>query len=695
MTPELNNLVAEDGQIIEPVGYDFGLTRRSFVQVLGAGLLIAASGPTLTFAQDRPRRGAGGFGRNAAPINLDARLHLGKDGSITVLTGKVEGGQGSRAELTQAAAEELGVPPERIQLLMADTLLCPDDGMTVGSRTTPSTVPPVRQACAAARHLLEEFSRTRDVNREITYADLASDENAVKTLSEKVPQDVQVRSVKEWKVMGVPASRPNRQSIVTGSHQYPSDILRPDMLYGNVLRPPSYGAKIKSIDLSAAKPMNGVIVVRDNDFIAVAAPTTHQAKQAVAAIESTARWDTTPQVSSKDLFEHLKKNADIPANPFKDALSSAATTVQATYHVPYVQHCPLEPRATVAEWNDGNLTVWTATQNPFGVRRELGNAFHLDESKIRVIVPDFGAAFGGKHTGECAVEAARIAQSAKRPVSLRWTRVEEFTWAYFRPAAVIEAQATLDARGAITSWYFININSGPNAVETPYRVADENSHCKFVQSSPPLRHGSYRALAATANNFAREVFMDELATAADKDPLEFRLAHLAEGRLKDVLQKAATEFDWSSRRKNLPANTSVGLACGTEKGSYVAACAQIQIDAEKKLIQVQHVTQAFECGAVINPDNLRNQITGAIIMGLGPALREAMEFDNGAIQNASFWKYAPPRFSDVPEISIHLLNRPDLPSAGAGETPLICIAPAIANALAHVTHRPQRQLPLV
>src|SRR5206468_199296 len=189
---------------------------------------------------------------------------------------------------------------------------------------------------------------------------------------------------------------------------------------------------------------------------------------------------------------------------------------------------------------DGQLTVWTATQNPFGVRSELARAFHFSEDKVRVIVPDFGGGFGGKHTGETAVEAARLARAAGKPVSLRWTREEEFTWAYFRPAGVIKIEAGLDANNALSSWYFININSGGSAVETPYRIAKR--HTTSVGSKAPLRHGSYRGLAATANNFARECAMDELAAAAGVDPLDFRLAHLDEtdsARLRAVLELAA------------------------------------------------------------------------------------------------------------------------------------------------------------
>jgi isoquinoline 1-oxidoreductase len=290
------------------------------------------------------------------------------------------------------------------------------------------------------------------------------------------------------------------------------------------------------------------------------------------------------------------------------------------------------------------------------------------------------------------VEAAKLAQSAGKPVCLRWTREEEFTWAYFRPAAVIDAEAGLDASGAISSWYFININSGGNAVDPPYRIAKKNA--KFVGSEPPLRHGSYRALASTANNFARESFMDELAATAGKDPLEFRLAHLEDGRLRDVLVEAAKKFNFSERWKKKDPKIGVGLACGTEKGSFVAACCEVAVDAEEGKIAVKKVTQAYECGAIINPSNLKAQVAGAIIMGIGPALREEMKFANGKMLNAAFSRYLVPRMEDVPEMDIHLVNRPDLPSVGAGETPIICIAPAIANAVFHASGQRIRQMPM-
>ena len=467
---------------VERVDYGFGLKRRAFVQLLGAGLLIAVSAPAL--AQRRGGRGGSGGARSIA-----ARIHLGKDGTIVVMAGKVEGGQGARAELSQAAAEELRVPLGRIQLVMADTSLVPDDGITAGSGSTPRTVPAVRQGAAAARELLIDFACKRwNVERNavklndgkvtdtasqhtLTYSDLAASEDAAQAFQQPVPADVALTSIKEWKVLGNPAGRPNGRDIVTGAHKYPSDIIRPGMLYGKVLRAPSFGAKLASIDLGPARAMKDVVAVQDGQFVGVAAPTAFLAEQARSAIAKTAKWETSSHPASKDLFAYLKQHAqgNAAASPFADELAKAKHVLRQSYHVAYVQHAPLEPRAAVAEWTDGKLTVWTGTQNPFGHRSDLMRTFHLAEDHVRVVVPDLGGGFGGEHTAEAADEAARIAQAAGKPVSLRWTRAEEFTWAYFRPAGLIEAEASLDSKGALTSWHFVNINSGGSAIDTPYR----------------------------------------------------------------------------------------------------------------------------------------------------------------------------------------------------------------------------------
>jgi isoquinoline 1-oxidoreductase len=716
MTPESLRKLHPQGAVSDPELeamrglFERDISRRTFLKYAGVGLLITVM-PLEALGEALRRGGEGGFfgSRN---VTIAARIHIGKDGAITVMTGKVEGGQGARAELTQAAAEELRLPPGRVGLIMGDTDLVPDDGITAGSGTTPRTVPAVRRGAAAARALLIAFAARqwgvdpglvevrdgkaiRGGQRELTYADLAADAEEAQALQKAVPEDVVLTPVKEWKALGRSVARSNARDIVTGAHHFPSDMARPGMLYGKVFRPPSYGAKLTDLDPAAARAVAGAVFARDESFVGVAAPTSFAAQQAVDALAKTAAWEAVPGPDSKTIFDYVRQHArePIPQNPFAADAAAAAKSLRQTYCTPYVQHAPLEPRAALAEWNGGKVTVWLTTQNPFGCRNQIADALGLHAEEVRVIVPDFGGGFGGRHTAEAGIEAARLARTAGKPVLVRWTRREEFIWAYFRPVAVMDLEAGLDAAGTITSWYHVNINAGSfggAAVATPYRVS--KVHTSSLEADSPFRTGSYRCLAAPVNNFARESFMDELAAAAGRDPLEFRLAHLDNARLRAVLETAAARFNWAGSRRKQSRTVGVGLACGTEKGSCVATCAEIAI--EQGEITVRRACQVFECGAILNPANLAAQVHGCLLMGLGAALREEMQFENGVILNATFSKYLVPRFRDVPELDIHLLDRPDLPSAGAGETPIMGIAPAVANALFHATGRRIRRMPI-
>jgi isoquinoline 1-oxidoreductase len=301
-----------------------------------------------------------------------------------------------------------------------------------------------------------------------------------------------------------------------------------------------------------------------------------------------------------------------------------------------------------------------------------------------------GSAYGGKHTGDAALEAARLARGAGKPVKLVWTREEEFTWAYVRPAGVIEISAGVKRGGSVTAWECHNYNSGASALSTPYDVP--NTRHEFHAADSPLRQGSYRALAATANVFARECHMTDLARACGQDALEFRLRNLKDPRLRAVLQACARGFGWGARIASEPGH-GVGIGCGTEKGSYVAACAEVLAE-RGKAPRVLRVVTAFECGVILNPEHLKNQVEGAVIMSLGGALFEHIDFDRGKILNASLSAYRVPRFRDMPVLHTVLLDRTDIPSAGAGETPMVALAPAVRNAILNATGIQLRSLPL-
>jgi CO/xanthine dehydrogenase Mo-binding subunit len=694
---------------VERLQHLFEVNRRDVFKLLGAGIVIGICAPAALTQESGRSRG------EDVPQNLDAWLHIGEHGKVTVFTGKAEMGQNIRTSLSQQVAEELRVSMSSITMVMGDTDLTPFDLGTFGSRTTPQMGPQLRDAAAAARELLLDMAAkqwqaqrselsaengsitNKKTGKSISYADLTHGQKLVKVIGD----DPALTPAAEWRIAGTSPAKVDGKEFVTGIHQYTSDISRPGMLHGRVLRPSAFHGTLTSLELNGADKMPDVKVIRDGDFTGIVADSLYSAEKALRLLKP--QWKAPQQIGEKDLFDYLRKNPDTESRggfggrsnhetgSVEKAMASAAKTLSQTYTVAYIQHAPLEPRAAVAEWSEGKLTVWTGTQRPFAVKQELAEAFHLSEDKVRVIVPDTGSAYGGKHTGECAVEAARLAKGAGKPVKLIWTREEEFTWAYFRPAGVIDVKSGIAPDGTLVAWEFHNYNSGPAAIDTPYNVA--NKKIEFhPTANPPLRQGSYRGLAATANFFARESHMDELAHQIGMDPLQFRLKNITDPRLRAVFQTAAERFGWGKQpRKD---GSGVGIAGGFEKGSYVAACAEVSFDRATEEAKIVRVVQAFDCGAVINPQGLKNQISGAIGMGIGGALFEAIHFDNGRVINPHFYEYRVPRFKDAPKVDVELIDRKDQKSMGAGETPIMALAPAVANAIFNANGKRLRSLPL-
>ena len=673
-------------ELSEPARYTFTLERREFIRVFGGGLVVLVAAVDL-LAQQESGRGRG-QGRDDNP-QLAAWLHIDENGRVQVCTGKVEIGQNIRTSLAQTVADELRVPLASIAMVMADTDKTPFDQGTFGSLTTPRMAPQLAKAAATAREMLiaqaaARWQVSRDAlsardgkitdgnGKSISYGDLTRGQALTGTVAATAASEPPAK----WRIRGTAVKKVDGADFVTGRHVFSPDVTRPGMLHGRMIRPDGYNGTLVAVDDAKARGMMGVSVIRDGDFLGVVAPTDRAAVRAAAAVQAT--WNVPAgQPSSESIYDYLKQHVERPVPPAISALampSGVVRTFDASYRIPYIAHVPLEPRAAVAEWQDGKLTVWTGTQRPFGVRGELADAFRLAEDKVRVIVPDMGSGYGGKHTGEVAIEAARLARAAGRPVKLVWTRAEEFVWAYFRPAGVIDIKAGVDANGRILGWAFDNWNSGSSGIQTPYDIPAVSN--VFHASKSPLRQGSYRALAATANHYAREMHMDAIARELKVDPLEFRMRHLKDDRLRNVLTAVADRTGWS---KPAPSGRVRGIACGTEKGGYVATAAEVSGAAASW--KVERIVIAFECGAIVNPDGLDNQVSGSVVQALGGALFEAIEFAGGQVRNGSMEQYRVPRFKDVPAIDTILIDRRDLPSAGAGESSLIAVAPAIGSAV--------------
>jgi len=685
-------------------------TERPYFDRLGNGLVVV-----LPAYQPGPE----GWGRGGPPHG-GAWIHLGEDGKARAFVGKVEVGQGTRTALSLLIAEELRLPLSSVELTMGDTDVCPWDMGTFGSRSMPDAGEHLRTTGAAARSILLGIASTK---LEIAPGDLECSDghvwakgtkgsssvgygDLVKGLRrvEMVPPSARPTPPSEWTQAGRPTPNLGAREVVTGARQYTSDLHPSGLMHGKVLFAPAYGARLRSVDLSRAEAMPGVVVLHEGDLVALAAPDLATAHAALKAVR--ADWEPPNQLFERDIVEYLRRNPaegedfwDVihhVAGDIDAALTAAPVSLHETYTTAYIAHVPMETHAVLASWEGERLTVWMGSQTPFRARDAISDALAIPPMNVHIVVPPTGSGFGGKHAADLGIVAARLAKASGRPVRIRYTREEEFTQAYLRPMAVIDIWSGAARDGTLGAWRFHVLNAGSAAARLPYKVANQKIDSQPADS--PLSQGSYRALAATANNFARESHLDELAARVGADPVEYRLRHLADDRLAAVLRAVAERSGWVTHPPGSVAHgfgrgRGCGIAVGLEKGGRVATFAEVTVHEDRRLEVVRIVT-GFECGAVVHPTNLRSQVEGGTIMALGGALFEAIHFENGRVLNPRLSEYRVPRFRDAPPIEVILLDRRDLPSQGGGEAPLIAVAPAIANAIYDATGRRLRSLPL-
>jgi nicotinate dehydrogenase subunit B len=669
---------------------------RDYAGVLGPGLVSVAP----------PAASPGAWASSGG-----AWLHVGADG-VTAFSGKVDVGQDNRTALRALVAEELCVEPVDVTLVQGDTDVCPFDVGTFGSQSMPVAGEALRRAAAGARRVLIELAAARwEVPPEgldardgavvgtagaarLPYADLVRGLRRVDVVAGEPP----LRAAADRRLVGRRWHDPTRADAVTGGRLFVSDLAAADMGYGAVLRPPVRGSGLLSLDAAAARSMDGVVVVEDERVVGVVADTPGRSRAALDALSPVWAEPPAPE-GADDIAAYLRGHpaegsgweaaSDRVAGDLESGLARAVVRSAATYSTAYIAHVPMETRAALAAWDSGRLTLWTSTQVPFGVRRKTAEALGLDESAVRVVVPPTGGGFGGKHGAEVAIEAAVLARGAGRPVMVHWSRKEEFHWGTLRPMALVDVSAGLDADGELCAWDFRVVNAGPAAIDLPYRVAAVR--LRNEPAASPVRQGSYRALGATANNFARESAIDELARSSGADPVAFRIGRLEDERLIAVLRVAAERFGW--RDRPVRGGLGHGVAVGLEKDGRVATFAEVEVD-EQRRVRVRRVVTAYECGSIVNADTVAGQVEGAMVMGLGGALFEAVELAAGRVVTEALAGYRVPRAGDVPDIDVVLVDRPDLPASGAGETPMIALAPAIANALFDATGVRVRHLPL-
>jgi len=666
------------------------LSRRDFLKISGSGVFIFFTAGT--FGEIALQQRSSGY-----PTDFNAYLKIGDDGRVALYCSKIEMGQGIITSMAQMLAEELDVALDSIDMVMGDTLLCPWDSGTVGSRSTKFFGPPLRRAGAGARAILMQMaSEQLNITTErlvvkngvvsdkmnpankVTYAELVKGKQIAQNIS-----SVPIKSISEHTVSGKPTMRMDARPKVTGEAKFTSDIILPGMLHAKVLRPPSHDATLASVDVSKAMNFPGAIVIQEDGLIAVLHEKPGLAENALALVS--AKWDATePRVDNQSIFDYLKKAAPdgrvyVEKGSLPEGYDATKQRVESEFYNHYVAHAPIEPYAVLAHVEDEQVTVWASTQAPFRVQQTAAETLEIPEENVHVITPFVGGGFGGKKSGQQISEAVKLSKISGHPVQLAWTRKEEFFYDAFRPAAVIQLKSGLNAENHITFWECDILFTGSRSSEPIYNIPHFCVKTRSANSVHPFGTGAWRGPGSNTNVFAMESHTDILAQAAGMDPLSFRMNNLTDERMIRVLSIAADKF--GHKFSNSPSGMGYGISCTNYLNSYVATIAHVSVNKSTGKVKVEHVVCAQDMGEIINPQGAKLQIEGGITMGLSAALSEEVEFSGGKIQTENFNSYQITRFSDAPPIDVMLVNNPDVPPQGCGEPAITTVGAALANAI--------------
>ena len=704
-------------EMIVPEGWGFVDTvdRRDFLKLTGTGLLVIFA-LTPPEGMLRPVWNPAGMQRPSPDFN--AFVHIGADGRVTMMVGKIEMGQGVMTSLPQLAAEELSVSLASVDVVLGDTELCPFDMGTFGSLSVRTLGPVLRAAAAEARAVLVQMaseklgapvselqvkdgvvsSRT-DSTKHVSYGELT----AGKRIERRLDGKAALEAVANFTIVGTSPLRRDAIDKVTGRAKYSGDIIPPGALHARVVRAPAHGAERLSIDTTAAEGVSGVRVVRDAELVAVLHAHRDEADKALKLVKAT--YGPAPStLDNETIFAHLEKSApegravaqggDVAAGE-----KGAAQLVTQKYLKGYVAHAPMETHSAVASMGaDGKITVWASTQTPFPLQTQVARALKISTDKVRVITPFVGGGFGGKSASQQAIEAARLTVAAGKPVRVVWDRTEEFFFDTFDPAAVITIRAGMDSAHKIVSWDYEVIGAGERGSQQFYDVANHRTMVRGGWNANqngmhPFGIGPWRAPGANANTFAREVHIDLLAQKVGMDPVGFRELNLVKNaRMLRVLRAAAEKFGWDP--KVSPSKRGFGVALGDDAGTYVGTIARVKVDHATGAVQVERVVCVQDMGVVVNPVGAMQQLEGCITMGLGYTLAEEVRFKDGVVLDKNFPTYHIPRFSWVPKIEGVLLDSPDLPAQGGGEPAIVTVGAAVANAVYDAIGARVVQLPL-
>jgi CO/xanthine dehydrogenase Mo-binding subunit len=694
---------------------------------------------------------------------LDRWVRFEPDRTVTILTGKIEIGQGIVTTLAQIAAEELDIAISRIRMAPIDTLTSPNEGHTSASRSTDDSGSAVRYACAEVRELLlGEASARLDIPsdkltvedgvisgydriREVSYWDLPH----AQILAREATGSVEPKAPARLRIVGASIPRLDIPAKVAGLPCFVHDFELPGMLFGRVVRPPAIGSTLQSFNRDAVAGLPGVVaVIVDGSFIGIAAEREEQAIKARDAALRAAHWRPNAIVTDAGGIYDFLQARDSPAAVLLDAGSdvrldsgvhrnddSSATrrTVKARYTKPYIAHAALGPSCALARVTDDEVEVWTHSQGVYPLRADISRVLEISPERIVVHHMEGAGCYGHNGADDAALDAVLLARACNgRPVQVQWMRDDEFLWEPYGPAMVVETQATLDDAGTIVSWQFDTWSNGhtsrPARVKTDTRISSLRSAWEIARPAMrveqadaggvggisrnaialydfpqqrvtthrveevPLRTSSMRSLGAYANVFASESFMDELAEMAGRDPVEFRLAHMKDARARAVIELASQKAGWK-REAQSDGTWGRGFAFAQFNNAYGYFAVVVELALEPRL-RVARAVCAVDVGRAVNPDGIVNQMEGGVVQAVSWTFHEAVRFDASGVHSRDFDSYPILRFEEAPDVDVHLIDRPDEPSIGAGEITMGPIAAAIGNALYHALGIRLRDLPL-
>jgi isoquinoline 1-oxidoreductase beta subunit len=655
---------------------------------------------------------AGGASRG---VMLNRWLRINPDGTATLIVDRSEMGQGTITGLAMIAAEELEMPLERMRIEFApadpkyaNPLI--GEQMTGGSTSIRAAWDGLRRASAAARERLVAVAAERwgakrsDCRAEAgevvharsgqraAYAALAG-----AALAKRAPRALRLKRPGQFRLIGRPVPRLELPDLALGRALFAMDVTRPGPLCAVLARCPSFGGRVASVDTSRARRVPGVVDVREADgAVAVVA---EQVPAALAGREALSiEWDLSRACTlgsaaiRKRLVAALTRRGRKvrERGDVERALRAAKRVVEARYETPYLAHATMEPMNCLAEVTDETCDIWTGTQAQTQAQAVAMQITALPRDRVRVHSTYLGGGFGRRLEVDYVAEAVRLAKALRRPVHVLWTRADDMRHDFYRPASVVSLRAALDARGTLRAW--LQRSAGPalalGEADVPYAVPHFRE--VHIEEDAGVPTGYWRSVGASQNAFAIECFVDELAAAAGRDPLAFRLALLGRSpRHRGVLELAAERADWGAK---LPPGRGRGIAVYRSYGSWVAQVAQVR--AEGGGWRIERIVCAADCGTVVNPDAVAAQMEGAIVFGLSAALRGEITLRKGAVEQSSFEDYPILRMRDTPAIEVHLVPSRARPG-GVGEPGLPPVAPAVANALAAATGRRIRRLPLL